>query len=484
MRTTACLVAVSVMLLPAFVGAADVSGFNGQRFAPAAGIAGGFAVERPFVAPHLDYGFGLFLNYADDAVVTRDATDDVVGRGLDSALSFDLLGSLGLFNFLEVGVDVPLHAIYEGDPLLVNGQIVNADTGIGDLRLVPKLAVGTTGGSARYAIGLAVPITLPTGSAEGLRGDDVVTAEPKLLLGVRHARFGLTLNGGIRLRPGRQPLGQELTFGAAAQLALFPRRDIVDLVLEATGGSFLNPDLASVDKVPVEVIAGFVVKPNPRWEVYVGGGPGLTDGLGAANYRVVAGVRFAPRPTGSSYADRDGDGIPDFADKCPDQAEDYDGFQDDDGCPDPDNDRDGIPDDEDECPDEPGDAANHGCPAGEASYREKQIVIRGKIQFETSSAKLKANSERLLDSVALILREHPEIHHVRVDGHTDEVGPALTNRQLSERRADSVRDALVKRGIAPGRLSTRGYGESRPIAPNKTKAGRAKNRRVEFKITE
>ncbi len=483
MRSTVWLVLISVALLPATAGAADVSGFDGQRFVPAAGMAGGFAVERPFVGPHLGYGFGLFLNFADDAVVMRDGTDAIVGRPLDSALSFDLLGSLALFNFFEVGVDLPIHAIYEGDPLIINGRLVNAGTGIGDLRLVPKLALGTAGQGAHYAIGLAVPITLPTGSAEGLRGDGVVTAEPKLLLGVRGSRFGVTLNGGIRLRPGRQPLGQEVTFGGAAQLALFPRRDIIDLVVEATGGAFLDPDLTSIEKLPVEVIAGVVVKPGPNWEIYAGGGPGLTDGLGAANYRLVTGVRFTSRPTGSSYADRDGDGIPDFADRCPSEAEDYDGFQDDDGCPDKDNDRDGIPDDEDECPDEAGGAPD-GCPSGEASYREKQIVISGKIQFETGSAKLKPSSGRLLDGVALILREHPEIHHVRVDGHTDEVGPTLTNKQLSERRAESVRDALVKRGIDSRRLSSRGYGESRPIAPNKTKAGRSKNRRVEFTITE
>jgi OOP family OmpA-OmpF porin len=368
----------------------------------------------------------------------------------------------------------------------LNGRLVTADTGIGDLRLVPKLALGTVGGRARYAIGLSVPITLPTGDEEGLRGDGVVTAEPKLLLGMRGGRFGLTLNGGVRLRPGRQPLGQEVTFGGAAQLALFPRKDLLDLTVEATGGAFVDPDLASVESVPFEVIAGVVAKPSPSWEIYLGGGPGLTDGLGAANFRLVAGVRFTPQRTGSSYSDRDGDGNPDFSDRCPRQAEDEDGFQDGDGCPDDDDDRDGIADDEDECPDEaedPGGGARDGCPDGEVTYRENRIIVRGKVQFETGSARLKPKSQRLLDQVASILRAHPEIRHVRVDGHTDEVGPAMTNRELSERRADSVRDALVRRGIAPHRLSIRGYGESRPIAPNKTKAGRAKNRRVEFRIT-
>jgi outer membrane protein OmpA-like peptidoglycan-associated protein len=276
-----------------------------------------------------------------------------------------------------------------------------------------------------------------------------------------------------------------VTFGGAAQLAVFPRKDLLDLTVEATGGAFVDPDLSSVERVPLEVIAGVVAKPSTSWEIYLGGGPGLTDGLGAANFRLVAGVRFTPRPTGSSYSDRDGDGNPDFSDRCPRQAEDEDGFQDGDGCPDDDNDRDGIADDDDECPEEaedPGGGARDGCPDGVAYYREKQITVRGKVQFETGSARLKPKSQRLLDGVASILREHPEIHHVRVEGHgrgragDDQQGAVGAPRRRRE-------DALVKRGIAPRRLSIRGYGESRPIAPNKTKAGRAKNRRVEFRIT-
>jgi outer membrane protein OmpA-like peptidoglycan-associated protein len=480
MRTTARSALLSLLLLlPAASSAADVAGFDGQRFTPAVGAAGGFSVERPYVPRELGFGLGLFLHYADDAVVLHDATGAVARRPLDSALTLDLLGSVALLHVLEIGVDVPVHAVYEGDPLLLNGRLVQAGRGIGDVRLVPKLAFE----GRSLAVGIAVPVTLPTGSAGALRGDGVVTAEPKLLLGLRARRVAFTANAGLRLRPDRQPLRQEVTFGGGAQLALFPHRDVLDLTVEATGGAFLDPAIEGMARVPVELLAGVVVKPTRSWQVYLGGGPGLTDGLGAANFRVVGGIRFAPRPATSSYSDRDDDGIPDFADRCPRAAEDYDGHEDEDGCPDDDNDRDGVADDVDECPDEPGPGTRDGCPEGDAYYRENRIVLRGKIQFETGSARLKPASEHLLDRVALVLRDHPEIHHVRVEGHTDEVGPAMSNQQLSERRADAVRDALVRRGIASQRVSTRGYGESRPIAPNHSKAGRAKNRRVEFRIT-
>jgi outer membrane protein OmpA-like peptidoglycan-associated protein len=479
-----CLVLVGVSLLLPARGLADVSGFNGQRFSPAAGTAGGFAVERPFVPPHLSYGFGLFLHYADDAVVARDARGAIASRPLDSALSFDLLASLALFDVFELSLDLPFHALYDGDALVIDGRLVQAGPVIGDLRLVPKLALATTGTRTRWAIGLALPTTLPTGDAEELRGDGVVTVEPKLLLGVKSRRFGATANAGFRLRPGGQPLRHELTFGGGMQFALLPHKDVVDLMLEGTGGYFLDPDLA-IKRVPLELIGGVAVKPHADWEIYLGGGPGLTQGLGAARYRLMAGVRFTPRPT-SSYSDRDEDGVPDFADRCQRSPEDHDGFQDSDGCPEEDNDRDGIADDVDECPDDaedPGGGARDGCPDGQVTYRDNQIIIRGKVQFEFGSTRLKPKSERLLDRVAAVIRAHPEIRHVRVDGHTDEVGPAMTNQELSERRADAVRDALVKRGIAPHRLSVRGYGETRPVAPNRTKAGRAKNRRVDFRIT-
>jgi len=80
------------------------------------------------------------------------------------------------------------------------------------------------------------------------------------------------------------------------------------------------------------------------------------------------------------------------------------------------------------------------------------------------------------------LHEHHEIKRVEIQGHTDNVGDSAYNLKLGQERSDSVKHALIKRGIAPARLSAKGYGESDPIAPNATPAGRAKNRRVDFVI--
>ncbi len=184
---------------------------------------------------------------------------------------------------------------------------------------------------------------------------------------------------------------------------------------------------------------------------------------------------------GCPDVDNDGDGIPDAEDDCPNLAEDFDGFNDLDGCPDVDNDGDGIRDVDDKCPN----AAEvfnkiddeDGCP-------DKCPVVfpLAYINFRTASSEIaSADPIPVLDQVVQALKENPELK-VTVIGHTDNVGTDEYNVGLSMRRAEAVRDYLIKKGIAAGRLSTEGKGESTPIAPNETEEGRARNRRIEFKV--
>ena len=113
-----------------------------------------------------------------------------------------------------------------------------------------------------------------------------------------------------------------------------------------------------------------------------------------------------------------------------------------------------------------------------------EIRILSSVQFEGGTSKIKPMSFPLLDEVANVLAHHPYIKVVEVQGHTDNRGPAAENVRLSQARADAVRAHLLKLGVAPGRLVAKGYGMARPIADNKTAAGRAQNRRVQFKISE
>jgi OmpA-OmpF porin, OOP family len=187
-------------------------------------------------------------------------------------------------------------------------------------------------------------------------------------------------------------------------------------------------------------------------------------------------------------ADRDGDGIPDVEDACPDVK----GIRTDDpktnGCPPRvDTDGDGIFDDEDACPNEKGirtdDPKTNGCPRA-VRVTENEIFILEQVQFDTGKATIKKVSDALLDEVAGVLKEHPEILRLEVQGHTDNVGTAGANKILSQARADAVMKAMIKRGIDKARLKARGYGQDKPIEPNTTVDGRSKNRRVQFAIVE
>lgn len=188
---------------------------------------------------------------------------------------------------------------------------------------------------------------------------------------------------------------------------------------------------------------------------------------------------------GCPELDNDLDQVPDAVDACANDPEDRDSFADGDGCPDLDNDADSLSDVDDKCPSEPGPADRDGCPR---EYKDVQVTatairISQKIYFETNKSVIQGRSFEILDTVATVLADYPAIS-IEIQGHTDSRGPDAKNLKLSESRANAVRAYLLGKGVAPERLSARGYGEERPIDSNKTASGREANRRVEFVRTD
>ena len=197
--------------------------------------------------------------------------------------------------------------------------------------------------------------------------------------------------------------------------------------------------------------------------------------------------------------DQDGDGVPDDIDQCPAEAgllpsgcpdQDGDGVPDkDDPCPSvsgrfngcPDSDGDGIGNQDDRCPNQPGSAENDGCPEIREEVIERLEYAARAVKFETGSARLKEESYIILGEIAGILREYRD-YNLEISGHTDNVGADETNLVLSRKRASACRDYLVATGIRAQRISSQGYGETRPKADNGTAAGRRENRRVEFEL--
>ena len=189
-----------------------------------------------------------------------------------------------------------------------------------------------------------------------------------------------------------------------------------------------------------------------------------------------------------SAADLDRDGVRDEEDLCPTSAEDLDEFEDEDGCPELDNDQDGIADKQDKCP-IVGETINgkndgDGCPdvgASAVTIQAHAVVINGVVRFKTASANLEASALPLLAQVAGKLRAASTLS-IEISGHTDDVGKATKNIELSKKRAETIRNVLIKAGVAAPRLIAKGYGPTRPVATNKTTKGREQNRRVEFLI--
>jgi outer membrane protein OmpA-like peptidoglycan-associated protein len=193
------------------------------------------------------------------------------------------------------------------------------------------------------------------------------------------------------------------------------------------------------------------------------------------------------RTDGCPTTDRDADGIPDASDSCPDKAEDKDGIADDDGCPEDDADNDSVLDQEDKCPVEPGprndDPEKNGCNTLTRLNDSGEVELLQAIQFETGKAKIKEVSYPILNEVETLLKARPELR-LGVYGHTDNRGALALNMRLSKERAAACMKYLVDKGIDASRLESDGFGPTKPLEDNATEEGRAKNRRVEFKILD
>jgi len=177
--------------------------------------------------------------------------------------------------------------------------------------------------------------------------------------------------------------------------------------------------------------------------------------------------------------DTDGDGVVDIDDACPNEA----GPASNKGCPELDADKDGVIDKEDDCPTVAGPASNKGCPEVTPEVVQELKVQARSVFFESSKSDFKAGDASTmasLDAIREILKNYPNAKW-SIEGHTDSTGSDKLNQKLSEDRANAVRDAMIERGMNPDNVTAVGFGASKPITTNKTKEGRAENRRTEVR---
>lgn len=529
-------------------------GFNAVPLEATPAQKSGIALEGASAEPAGSFRGALLFDY-NQGILALKLGDEKQGNLLPYRLDAHALFAWQLHRRLEIAADVPF-TLTQGDQFqLLRDALAAQDfpgaagvsvRGFGDVRIQPR-AFLLLPEDFPVGVALAAEVRLPTGDGHSFLGERGVLVAPRLAVERAFGPLHLLGNLGLRLRPRPAQylnlyVGNEVTFGAGAVVdlpdmgRLTDVKAIAEMHLATPTTAPFNFRQADSLKTPWEVLGGVRARIHGGWglELDVGRGVTLDSGYGREALRVMFALRYD-----DTFVDSDGDGVRDSLDKCPTELEDTDGFQDNDGCPDPDNDGDGISDGEDQCPNSVGDKAHGGCGdadgdgvpdgqdlcpfmAGPKGYdgcpdadgdevpdnvdkcpdesgppetdgcpidnppfvvvESDRIRIKGNILFETGSAIIQKKSLKLLDEVAVVLDRNPELGPVLIEGHTDNVGSDTLNLSLSQRRAQSVMDYLVSKGIEARRLRAKGFGESKPIATNATPLGRAKNRRVEFRL--
>jgi OmpA-OmpF porin, OOP family len=549
------------------LGQERAGGFTLNRFEPSERGSDWFAAESLDLRGHQRFAAGLVIDYARKPLVMYDPAGDEQVAIVSDQLYAHAGGAVVLWDRLRLGLNIPV-AVYQAGEAGQSGNTVfesSGATALGDIRLTGDVRIL---GEYRDPFSLAAGLRLyaPTGSQEAYTGEGAFRAAARVIGAGRVSAFVYSGSLGFDFR-GRDDAfadsarGSEVNFTAAAGALLLDDRLVVGP--EVFGATVVTASDAFFARTttPIEAILGGHYRFHNAWDAGLGFGPGLTRGFGTPQFRVLASLTwFEPHerppepPPPLTPSDRDGDGIIDSLDACPDEPgvpsddpdkhgcpppsdRDGDGIIDEQdacpdepgvpsddpdkhGCPPPgDRDGDGILDPEDACPDEPGlptdDPATHGCPspdrdgdgilnevdacpdvAGEpnedpkkhgcpaARVEKDRIVIREQVQFAYNSDVILKASDALLEAVAKILIDNPQIKKVSIEGHTDDRGGAQFNQRLSERRAASVVKGLIKNGVDKDRLTSIGYGKDQPIADNKTEEGRTENRRVEIHIIQ
>jgi outer membrane protein OmpA-like peptidoglycan-associated protein len=527
---------LSAIAIVAAHGAARAQSVNIENLQPSSPGDGELvAVSSTTQAAPGAIAFRLLVGLLDDPLVAVDEMEERVASVVSTRVAADLGVAIGLKG-VELSLGAPLILFQDSETDGTGGVAGATSAGLGDARVEARGRVH--GDPTRgVSVGIAAALTLPTTVNADYSGEETPTFSPYAVGQWRRDRALVALNLGARLREetmvGDLPIGSAVTASVGGAYQPAPRVPVT--LLGEVAGELSG---SRIEDAPLEARAGLRWAVNREMTAVAGYGHGLTYGYGAPEHRVFAGVTWRPRdpepaqrlagpvtpggpppnpdpdgdgiladtdkcPTdpedfdgfsdddGCPETDNDGDRLVDVSDKCPNHPEDVDGFHDEDGCPDPDNDLDGIADATDKCPDQAeiinGNQDDDGCPDEGKQLvivGEQKIEIRDKLYFAHNRDVILPRSGPVLEQLAKTLVRSPWIKRLRIEGHTDATGGDAFNKELSQRRAESVRRAMAERGVDAARLEVVGYGEEQPIDSNATTDGRAKNRRVEFVIVE
>lgn len=403
---------------------------------------------------------------------------------------------------LRVGASLPLQLFAAGNRGADSQYVYAAPSSVfalGDLRIAAHYRLfGHVGDPLRFVLGAVVHA--PTGDETAYAGAGSWRGEPQALAAGDIGAFVWAASAAVPLSSGRVfgglALGNELVATGAVGYRFVDGRLLVGPEVRVV--TSLESQLFQRRTSTYEPMIGAHYDIAEGWRVHAGAGTGIGDGLGSPTWRGSFAVQWAPiapavdaPPPPPPPSDRDGDGIADDADACPDVA----GVASDEptkhGCPLPpppptppaDTDGDGITDDLDACPNEPGpknaDALKNGCPAG--AIVAGQLVLEN-VRFKSDSDVILRESDDTLNKVLATIKQMPVAQRFRIEGHTDNRGGEQYNVDLSARRARSVVAWFAKKGVDAQRSDAKGFGAAKPVDTNDTDDGRHHNRRVEIHL--
>lgn len=404
------------------------------NFKPATDGGRYFSVQQSNTMRQWSYNGGGYFDFAYQPLEYADNSGNRRRGIVDDLLMANFHGAIAWTDWWLMGANIPL-ALWETfyNPNMPSTTVTKQTyTGrMGDVRLEMKFRFLDI---ERYHVGLSVVpyVYFPTGKSTLFLGNGMWSPGATLVFDADiKNRVFLALNAGYRnysrtrydVNNTNAVLDDTLTLGGGVNVRI---NDTWGVIGEVYSESVLSGLFKNQLQNPAEFLVGGRFTPQGGVKglgVTVAGGRGITTGVGSPDFRILLGVNY-----------RHARSVP-----APPPVE------------------------------------------VEAQVEEK-IVITQKIHFEFDRAVIRPISYPILDDVVSLLQRNPQISMVKVEGHTDWIGSEAYNQRLSEARANSVRNYLIEKGIAPDRLQAVGYGKTRPIADNNTVMGRARNRRTEFTV--
>lgn len=455
----ALLAGAALGLLPAAAGAEP--GYDAHVWQPAQDGSGLFTTWGSGTIPQYEFRFGAAVDYARNPVVLSAGGSQPIAAIIDRATTMEMAGYFGLPYELEAGVVVPMGLRGYPNPYGADRDGGVAANGFGDVRTEVKWRAMAPA-PERYIPGVAIvgTLALPTGDGRSWLGTG--TTQPSLLLvGEEHlGPVSILANLGYRFHPGQESVYAHRVDDAFIYRAGAAWRtgwQELTVLTEGTGFTTLGGGPS-----PFEAGLGLRRPVYGGLSASVGANLGFGQALGTPAWRTFLTLSWGPAPgeipepppSARVYRMDEVPIAPEYGKKPQPVTP--------------------VP------LAEP--AAPQPKPVPKAEIQREEIVINDTIHFEKNSYVIDSGSFPILNEVARVMKEHAAIEKLSIDGHTDSTGNSVLNLLISKLRANAVLKYLVAQGIEEGRLETQGYGESRPVATNRSKDGRAMNRRVEFRI--